>query len=454
MVFLRLLLDERNMDKISFNKFFLKELPLLSRNYAQERVILKPNTFEKINSRRGGVFLFLHFGNFFLSGAALVAKLKLNYTAIASTKNFVNMPENEVVFWKHIHNLANQTYSRDMFLSHEKNSKEMVNFLREGNFLGAAIDVAEVGSRHRFAPFQLLNNTIYLQSGPARLAKLVKVPIYGMSIVYDDIKKLHQLRITGPHDSQNPKIAIQQILKEMESDIRTNMSQLFHDIFSLFSEEKIKPYLLEPYRPKPVKKLLPIKRLKSSLPKSFSPRYESEITSWHPHRDFAYELIRSHKPKTIVELGVHYGDSYFTFCQACEELELDTILYGIDHWQGDEQAGLYGEEVFEEVKAYNEEFYSENSTLLKMNFEDALDQFEDQSIDLLHIDGSHEYETIRKDFENWLPKVKKGGRILIHDLLVEREDFGVKNFWEEISKIYPTETHAVGYGLGLVECLL
>ena len=89
-----------------------------------------------------------------------------------------------------------------------------------------------------------------------------------------------------------------------------------------------------------------------------------------------------------------------------------------------------------------------------MNFEDALDQFEDQSIDLLHIDGSHEYETIRKDFENWLPKVKKGGRILIHDLLVEREDFGVKNFWEEISKIYPTETHAVGYGLGLVECLL
>lgn len=144
LVFLRLLLDERNMDKISFNKFFLKELPLLSRNYAQERVILKPNNFEKINSRRGGVFLFLHFGNFYLSGAALVAKLKLNYTAIASTKNFVNMPENEVVFWKHIHNLANQTYSRDMFLSHEKNSKEKIDFLKDGNFLGAAINVAEV----------------------------------------------------------------------------------------------------------------------------------------------------------------------------------------------------------------------------------------------------------------------------------------------------------------------
>ena len=48
-------------------------------------------------------------------------------------------------------------------------------------------------------------------------------------------------------------------------------------------------------------------------------------------------------------------------------MELDTQLFGIDHWQGDEQAGLYGEEVFEIVNSYNEEFYPEKSTLLKMD---------------------------------------------------------------------------------------
>ena len=67
---------------------------------------------------------------------------------------------------------------------------------------------------------------------------------------------------------------------------------------------------------------------------------------------------------------------------ACEELELDTQLYGIDHWQGDEQAGLYGEEVFETVSSYNEEFYSGKSNLLRMDFEEALQRFEDGSIDL------------------------------------------------------------------------
>ena len=41
-------------------------------------------------------------------------------------------------------------------------------------------------------------------------------------------------------------------------------------------------------------------------------------------------------------------------------MELDTQLFGIDHWQGDEQAGLYGEEVFEIVNSYNEEFYPKN----------------------------------------------------------------------------------------------
>ena len=194
----------------------------------------------------------------------------------------------------------------------------------------------------------------------------------------------------------------------------------------------------------------PITKVKSKLPVNFSPRYESDVTSWHPHREFAFELIKNHKPQIIVELGVHYGDSYFTFCQSCEELELDTQLYGIDHWLGDEQAGLYGEEVFETVSSYNEEFYSGKSTLLRMGFEEALQQFEDGSIDLLHIDGNHEYESVKKDFANWLPKLKKGGLILMHDILVEREDYGVKKFWGELKNDFFTRNHLEDHGLGIV----
>ena len=107
--------------------------------------------------------------------------------------------------------------------------------------------------------------------------------------------------------------------------------------------------------------------------------------------------------------------------------------------------------MFEEVSSYNEEFYSGKSTLLRMEFEEALQRFEDGSIDLLHIDGNHEYESVKKDFETWLPKLQKGGLILIHDILVERQDYGVKQFWEEIAKEYSTEKHQEGFGLGIIK---
>jgi hypothetical protein len=42
--------------------------------------------------------------------------------------------------------------------------------------------------------------------------------------------------------------------------------------------------------------------------------------------------------------------------------------------------------------------------------------FEDESIDLLFIDGGHEHEQVRKDYLAWYPKVKYDAVILFHDM--------------------------------------
>ena len=438
---------------LTFQKQMRKELLTLSKVQAKEIVDIQlPKGIDE--SKGGGVFLFLHFGNFFLSGVALQTFLNLKYTAIASTLNFKLMSKEEEAFWVRVHTQANRIYSRPMFLTHELDTREIISYLRAGNFLGAALDVSETAQKHKFSPFQFLNNEIMLQTGPARLARMAEVPIYGLTIAYNKRKKKHELHITQPYSSKEVEDSVQAILQKMEPIIEKNMDQLFHDLFFLFSKNNLKDVMIEakPSLERKAKTHAPVAKVQSDLPSNFSPRYESEITSWHPHRGFAYDLIRELNPKIIVELGVHFGDSYFTFCQACEELELNTQLYGIDHWQGDEQAGFFGDEVFEEVSDYETEFYEENSTLIKTNFDDALGEFSDGSIDLLHIDGSHEYENIRNDFHNWLPKIRKGGKILIHDILVEREDFGVRKFWNEISQTYNTQSHPEGFGLGIVNC--
>jgi MMP 1-O-methyltransferase len=44
----------------------------------------------------------------------------------------------------------------------------------------------------------------------------------------------------------------------------------------------------------------------------------------------------------------------------------------------------------------------------------AADDFE-EPIELLFVDGSHEYELVLEDFEKWVPKVVEGGWVAFHD---------------------------------------
>jgi hypothetical protein len=184
------------------------------------------------------------------------------------------------------------------------------------------------------------------------------------------------------------------------------------------------------------------------LPRRYKPR---NVGSWSGHLAFASDLIAATQPSLIVELGTHWGESYFTFCQTVEELGLSSLCYAVDHWLGDEHAGQYGEEVFDDVSQYNERYYRQFSYLLRKSFDDALSQFAEDSIDLLHIDGLHTYEAVRHDFNSWLPKVKQGGIILIHDICPKHQDFGVWRFWDEIKAEFPDtfEFHH-SWGLGVV----
>lgn len=184
------------------------------------------------------------------------------------------------------------------------------------------------------------------------------------------------------------------------------------------------------------------------VPRRYKPR---NVGEWSGHLAFASDLIVATQPELIVELGTHWGEAYFTFCQTVEEHGLSSLCYAVDHWLGDEHAGRYGEEVFEDVRRYNDRYYRQFSYLLRTSFDDAVSQFGDGSIGLLHIDGLHTYEAVRHDFRTWLPKVKPGGIVLLHDICPKHQDFGVWRLWDEIKAEFPRsfEFHH-SWGLGVV----
>lgn len=178
----------------------------------------------------------------------------------------------------------------------------------------------------------------------------------------------------------------------------------------------------------------------------------TELTqsAWLEHIPFAFWLTNAHKPRVLVELGTHYGSSYFAFCQAIEQLRLPTRSYAIDAWKGDEHAGFYGENVYGSVHAHNTRFYSRFSTLMRTTFDEGANFFKEGEIDLLHIDGYHTYEAVKHDFDTWLPKLSSRGVVIIHDSNERKGDFGVFRFVEELRHTYPCFEFAHGHGLTVV----
>lgn len=121
--------------------------------------------------------------------------------------------------------------------------------------------------------------------------------------------------------------------------------------------------------------------------------------------------------KVGVEIGVYKGE--FTEILAKSGLK----IFGIDPWLS---YGEYEYEKWQNKQDYNFKFTQkrlkpyENITLIRKMSMDAVEDFADESIDFVYIDGNHRFQYVAEDLMRWGRKVKTGGIICGHDYALFR----------------------------------
>lgn len=180
--------------------------------------------------------------------------------------------------------------------------------------------------------------------------------------------------------------------------------------------------------------------------KAILPYLKSYLSSaWIGHFEFAQWLVTKLDPKVIVDLGVDRGHSSFCLASKC-----NGNVYGIDNFVGDEFYGKHKDNAYEFVKEVykklvDHHLLKDNLEIIKGNFDDIVPTF-DKTIDILHIDGFHNYDAVKNDFAKWFPKVHEHGVVLLHDVVAYKTTVG--KFYDEID--LPKTMMPNSAGLGIV----
>lgn len=172
------------------------------------------------------------------------------------------------------------------------------------------------------------------------------------------------------------------------------------------------------------------------------------ITGWENIRGWFYDndanlydmaVKKFPDGSRFVEVGSWCGRSSLAMVDSILRHDKQIVFYCLDHFEGssEHQVGGWAEDSSVVNKTLYQEYcknieaYKEYIHTMNMPSKEGCIGFEDNSIDFVYIDASHEYEYVKKDIDIWSEKVKPGGIISGHDWGWEGVQSAVIDFCKE-----------------------
>jgi len=124
--------------------------------------------------------------------------------------------------------------------------------------------------------------------------------------------------------------------------------------------------------------------------------YNENINGFMSVEELSWLYKMALEMTSIVEIGSYEGRSTYSLLSGCSGTVHSVDFYDEKFATNDNYLNMV-----KNLSSFN------NLSHLKMLSEEAVELFDDNSIDMIFIDADHVYEAIKKDIEMWLPKTKK-----------------------------------------------
>lgn len=139
--------------------------------------------------------------------------------------------------------------------------------------------------------------------------------------------------------------------------------------------------------------------------------------------------------KLFTGVGVEIGVAEGWYSSKIMELGKVNRMYGVDPYSPHQGYRDYTRETTYnrlQSKAHERLDKYPDYNFIQAYSVDAVQRFEDNSLDFVYVDGDHSYEAVIKDITMWIGKVKSGGILAGDDYIKSDRD---KRFYDVITAV-------------------
>ena len=133
-----------------------------------------------------------------------------------------------------------------------------------------------------------------------------------------------------------------------------------------------------------------------------------------------YQIFREYRPREILEIGVYRGQTISLFSILSRLFELDSNIFGITPLSsGNDEVSRYLDNIdyAKDIETHFKYFKLPPATILKAYSTDteAIDLIDSKIWDLIYIDGSHDFDIVKKDYEVCKRNLARNGLLVFDD---------------------------------------